>query len=144
MWEARRQSTSLGNSRPAKAPMLVAVSLLIAGIEAIYLIRLSVVDDLIEENALHLLRLVPKAWITEDTQTRFENIPTIYGPVSVRFGLENQGRRLKVEYAPAFRHEPRSVFLHVPPMPGVKQVIVNNNPFDAKVGDVLKIGPDNR
>ena len=43
------------------------------------LIRLSVIDDAIQDNELHLLRLVPQAWLTTDYVTRFENMPTEFG-----------------------------------------------------------------
>ena len=37
-------------------------------------IRLAVVDDVIENDAIHLLRVVPKAWLRSDYLTRFEDI----------------------------------------------------------------------
>ena len=46
----------------------------------IELARLSVIDDQLEPDRLHLLRLVPLAWLRADRPTRFERIPTEFGP----------------------------------------------------------------
>jgi hypothetical protein len=103
------------------------------------LVRLSVIDDTISEDELHLLRLVPKAWLKADRATRFENMPTEFGPVSVRFQLADSSKTLKVNFAPRWRHRPGRVLLHVPPIKGLKQVVVNGQQMETGPGQVLSI-----
>ena len=80
-----------------------------------YMARLAVVDDQIEDGELHLLRLIPLAWLTEDRESSFDKIPTEFGPVSISVRLTDAGRRLVVVYDPRFRTPPRRVLLHIPP-----------------------------
>jgi hypothetical protein len=105
----------------------------------IYLARLAVIDDVVNPEALHLLRLVPLAWVSRTQETSFENMPTEFGPVTVRFKLVEQGRTLNVKFEPAFRQEPEKVVLHVPPVWGISGVIVNGHRMEAKPGDILKL-----
>jgi hypothetical protein len=111
----------------------------IPAIEGIYLIRLCVVDDLIEDDALHLMRLTPKAWLKADHLTRFEDVPTIYGPVTVRFQRVDDGETLDVHYSSTFHHAPKKVVLHIPPLSRVKRVTINGESREAKAGDTLVI-----
>jgi hypothetical protein len=104
---------------------------------AVDLVRLAVVDDEVEPDALHLLRLAPLAWFTDKEETRFENMPTDFGPVTLKWQLEGAGKTLRVDYAPRFRVTPKSVILHVPPLRGLTQVTINGQPHPAKAGDVL-------
>ncbi|AMV36100.1 hypothetical protein [Planctomyces sp. SH-PL62] len=99
-----------------------------------YAMRLSVVDDALEPEALHLLRLTPAAWIVPTHRTRFENMPTEYGPVDLTFGLTPDGKTLDVTFAPRWRRKPGKVVLHAPPVPGVERILVNGEPHPA--GDV--------
>jgi len=92
---------------------------------AICLARLAVVDDQIEEGALHLLRLVPRAWLRPDVETVFEKMPTEFGPVNLRFRLSEDERTMRVTYAAEFRVVPRRVLLHIPPLQDLKTVVVN-------------------
>ena len=103
------------------------------------LVRLSVLDDLISEGELHLLRLVPGAWLSSDSETRFEKIPTEFGPVSIAFKLAEKGKALLLSYRPEFRHEPEKVLLHVPPLAGLERVIINGLPAEAEAGEILSI-----
>ncbi len=48
----------------------------------VYLARLAVVDDQIQEGSLHLLRMTPAAWL-EGNGSTFERLPTEFGPVSI-------------------------------------------------------------
>jgi len=98
-----------------------------------------VVDDLVEPDALHLLRLAPKAWLKSDRQTKFENVPTVFGPVTVRFDLQDGGSTLAVEYQDKFHHSPRQVHLHLPPLPGITRVIVNGKTIERQAGDVVDL-----
>ncbi len=111
----------------------------IAGHIGIYAVRLCVVDDLVEPDALHLLRLAPKAWLKSDRQTKFENVPTVFGPVTVRFDLQDGGSTLAVEYQDKFHHSPRQVHLHLPPLPGITRVIVNGKTIERQAGEVVDL-----
>ncbi len=110
----------------------------------IYTIRLAVVDDLVDPDELHLLRLTPKAWIRSDRPTRFENIPTLFGPVSVRFQLGENGSTLRVETESRYHHPPQRVRLHVPPIDSIETIVYNGVRERAQPGDVLEVsnGPE--
>ncbi len=103
------------------------------------LIRLSVIDDQIAEDELHLLRLAPLAWLRTDHQTRFENMPTEFGPVTITFKLAAQGEALEISYRSLFRHRPKKVVLHVPPVAGLARVIINGRPVRAGPGELLSL-----
>ena len=94
-----------------------------------YHARLSVIDDQIRVNELHLLRLVPLKWLSEKGGCAFENMPTEFGPVSLRVNLSRDAKILKVTFRPNFRHPPKRVVLHVPPVPGVRQVVINGRKY---------------
>lgn len=89
------------------------------------LVRRAVVDDELEPGTLHLLRLVPLAWIRRDAVTRFERMPTEFGPVSLGFGLSREGDVLEVRFARDFRRQPARIVLGVPPVAGLKAVTLN-------------------
>ena len=103
------------------------------------LVRLAVVDDQLETGTLHLLRLAPLAWLKEDIQTRFDNLPTEFGPVSLDFRLEAGGKTLAVAYGNNYREKPGRVVLHVPPLPGLREVAVNGRTFKAQPGGEVKL-----
>lgn len=92
---------------------------------ALYLARLAVIDDEIAEDELHLLRLMPLAWLKPGDTTRFERMPTVFGPVTLATTLAADGRTLAVDFEPAFRIVPRRVLLHAPPLPGLEAIHVN-------------------
>jgi hypothetical protein len=105
----------------------------------IELVRLSVIDDQLEPASLHLLRLVPLAWLRSDRPTLFERIPTEFGPVTLRFQLQQDARRLAVTFQPQFRHNPRRVVLHVPPVDGLSEIAVGKRVYAAAAGDVITL-----
>ncbi len=105
----------------------------------IELARLSVIDDQIEAGSLHLLRLVPLAWLRADRPTVFDRIPTEFGPVNLRFQLADDGRRMEVSFSPQFRIKPAAVTLHVPPSQGLAVVTVNGRRHEAKPGASLRL-----
>jgi hypothetical protein len=104
-----------------------------------HLIRLTVVDDIIEPGSLHLLRLVPLAWIAEEQDTRFEKMATEFGPVTLRFKLEEKGRVLSVQIEPDFSVKPERVILHVPPIEGLSTVKVNSREYAAASVDMIEL-----
>ena len=96
-------------------------------IPAMALARLAVIDDEIEQGALHLLRLCPLAWISEKGST-FENMPTKFGPVDLRVKLSPSGDQLQVTFSRSQIRIPHSqvkTLLHVPPVPGLKSIMLN-------------------
>jgi hypothetical protein len=105
----------------------------------IYSVKLCVIDDFVEAGTLHLLRMTPKAWLKTDYLTRFEQVPTLFGPVTVRFQLGNGGSTLNVEYNADFHHAPKRVVLHVPPLPAIEQVYLNGRNIKAAAGDRLTL-----
>ena len=105
----------------------------------VFLMRLSAVDDVFEEGNLHLMRLVPLAWVRSDYETKFEDMPTEYGPVSLKFRLSEDGEALMVDWQPKFRTQPDSVILHVPPVDGLKKVIINGMSHRISPGEIIKV-----
>jgi hypothetical protein len=100
---------------------------------AIYLARLAVIDDQLHDDELHLLHLVPLAWVRSDAEARFEHMPTIFGPVTLAFRLSRDGRVLNVTFRASFREQPRRVVLHIPPLEqSLTQVRVNGKPVVVK------------
>lgn len=105
----------------------------------VYLARLAVIDDQIRENELHLLRLCPLAWLTTSKESKFENMPTCFGPVSLRAKLGANGHELKVSFSDKFRIKPAKVILHVPPVSGLKSITLNGKPikWDGKTESII-------
>ena len=99
------------------------------------LVRLAVIDDKVEDGSLHLLRLTPLAWCRPDFETRFDDMPTLFGPVGLRFGLSRDSRTLNVSFEPSWRNRPQSVFLNVPPLEGLERVVVNGRAMRARPGE---------
>jgi hypothetical protein len=93
-------------------------------------VRLAVVDDQIAENELHLLRLCPLAWLRPDYLTRFENMPTEFGPVTLKLTLQGDSKTLKVLYEPKYRERPAKVVLHIPPVAGLNRIVLNDKTLE--------------
>lgn len=104
-----------------------------------YLTRLAVVDDLIVENELHLLRICPLAWLSSARETKFERMPTVFGPVTLRWQLSPDGKTLALTYTNAFHTQPARVRLHVPPVPGLETISVNGTSLPAVSGAELTL-----
>ena len=104
-----------------------------------YMTRLAVIDDLVAENELHLLRICPLAWISKDRETKFDHMPTAFGPVSLRWQLSADGRTLRVNYQPKFHAQPQRVLLHVPPIDGLKTISINGRDQPAQAGAVISL-----
>ena len=105
------------------------------------LARLAVIDDLISEGDLHLLRFCPLAWLKSDYKTRFLRMPTEFGPVDLETQLSEDGRTLYVTFSHSWgsglgQTPPREVVLHVPPVPGLKSVRVNGKKYSASKGEI--------
>lgn len=96
---------------------------------AIYLSRLSVIDDQLDPDVLHIMRMCPLAWISSERETIFDNMPTEYGPVNLRFILSGDGKTLDVSFKGEWRDKPGKVLVHVPPFPGLKFITVNGKKY---------------
>ncbi|MBI2844260.1 MAG: hypothetical protein HYX78_12740 [Armatimonadetes bacterium] len=95
----------------------------------VLLARLAVVDDQITEDELHLLRLVPLAWLRSDRELRIENAPTEFGPINIRAKLANGGKELQITFSDRFRSDPKNIVLHVPPVKGLSTITLNARPL---------------
>ncbi len=112
---------------------------------AIYLARLAVIDDQLRPDELHLLRLMPLAWLAPGKAATFRQVPTEHGPVNVETRLSSNGRTLEVVYRPHLRNRVSQVWLHIPPVPGLQLAKVNGKrvwsggadmvALDARAGD---------
>jgi len=89
------------------------------------LLRLAAVDDCLFENELHLLRMAPVSWFSDDYLTRFENMPTEYGPVTLKFQTSDGGSKLDISYSSKFHHKPKKTVLHFPKLDNLKEIRVN-------------------
>ena len=107
-------------------------------IPAMTLARLAVIDDEIAPNELHLLRLVPLAWLRTDRESKFEDMPTKFGPVTLRVKLSPAGDQLQVTFSHSTLRTPHSTLLHIPPVPGLKSITLNGKPlkWDGKAKSV--------
>ncbi|HTL16249.1 MAG TPA: hypothetical protein VL793_03380, partial [Patescibacteria group bacterium] len=70
---------------------------------AAYLARLAVVDDQLRAGELHLLRLMPLAWLAPGGKGVFRSIPTEHGPLSLTTRLSTDSQKLMIEFEPRFR-----------------------------------------
>lgn len=97
-------------------------------------LRQSVIDDQLVDGELHLLRLVPQAWVSAQEDTHFENMPTEYGPVDLTWRLTDDGAELKIHFAGRWRERPARVMLYIPPVEGIKKVTVNRTEVKVTTG----------
>ena len=104
---------------------------------AIYLARLAVIDDELVDGELHLLRMMPLAWLKSDQLAFFENMPTEFGPVTLTAKLSPDGKTLAVAFKPKFRQPPCRVVLHVPPVSGLRAVTVNGTTFGTLKNEII-------
>jgi hypothetical protein len=95
-------------------------------------IRQSVIDDQLADGELHLLRLAPLAWVSSEQETVFENMPTEYGPVDLRWRLSQDGHTLDITFKGRWRQKPGKVVVHAPPVPGLKTLVINGQATPAK------------
>jgi len=95
-------------------------------------LRQSVIDDQLTPGELHLLRLVPAAWISDREETIFENMPTEYGPVTLRFRKSADGKTLDVIFKGTWRDRPGKIILHAPPIKGLKKIRINGKNYGVK------------
>jgi hypothetical protein len=87
--------------------------------------RHAVIDDSLTTGELHLLRLCPLAWISADSETVFDKMPTLFGPMSLRFRLSADGKTLNVTHTTTWAESPARIVVHRPPVPGLERLVVN-------------------
>jgi hypothetical protein len=107
---------------------------------AIYLARLSVIDEQLTPAELQLLRLMPLAWLAPGKAAIFRQIPTEYGPVTVDTTLSSDRETMQVTYQPSFRSSPSKIWLHIPPVQGLKLVKVNGKSVWSGGARVVALG----
>ncbi|TDD63401.1 hypothetical protein E1263_00150 [Kribbella antibiotica] len=90
------------------------------------LMRLAVVDDALSESDLNLLRLCPMAWLSTDQDTVFDKMPTVYGPVSLKF-RRTGATELTLTWTATWRTKPQRLLVHAPP--GFTALIVNGTTY---------------
>lgn len=103
---------------------------------AVYLSRLAVIDDQIDPDALHIMRICPLAWISSTQETIFDNMPTEYGPVNLRFMKSADGKNLDIKFEGKWRVKPNNVIIHVPPLSGLTSLSVNGKKYSSKVKQI--------
>jgi hypothetical protein len=94
-------------------------------------LRQAVIDDQLADGELHLLRLVPKAWLSADQETLFENMPTEFGVVDLRFKMAEPDT-LDVTFTGRWRDRAKKVVLHVPPVQGLTKIRLNGKVINAR------------
>lgn len=104
--------------------------LMVTASYAIWCMRQAVVDDLLVEGELHLLRLMPLAWLKAGFETVFGDMPTMFGPISLRITID--GGTLRVEQSGQWRSKPKKTVLHLPA--GVTHLVLNGTPVRLAAG----------
>ncbi|MBD1420885.1 hypothetical protein [Sphingobacterium chuzhouense] len=104
---------------------------------AFYLSRLAVIDDQLDPDILHIMRMCPLAWISSEKETVFDSMPTEYGPVNLRFILSTDGKTLDIKFKGNWREKPDKIRLHAPPLPGLTSIVVNGKKYKAKKNIIL-------
>ena len=89
---------------------------------ALMLMRLAVIAE--EEKQLHLLRMVPAAFLTSGGFD-WKNVPTCFGPVSISASYQKSTGILEVHWTKPSRSRPKKTILHIPPLPGLQRIFIN-------------------
>lgn len=96
-----------------------------------------IVEAALEERGdeLHLMRMIPLAFLTNGGFT-WQNVPTSFGPVSLKAELNDAETRLNIELTPPSRFKPQAIYLHVPPIRDLEEIRVNGKTLDLKTGRI--------
>jgi len=81
---------------------------------------------------LHVLRMTPLAFLGSGGFS-WKEAPTIFGPTSIGARLDQDRTRLDIEFTPPVRNPPKAIYLHVPPVPGLRLVTLNGKALDPSV-----------
>jgi hypothetical protein len=94
--------------------------------------RTALVDDGLDPDELHLLRLCPLAWLVDGSPTKLLRAPTRYGTVSLEVSRDDANRALTVEFTGDWKRKPKRVVLYPPPIPDLLTVTVNGRRYGAR------------
>jgi len=98
----------------------------------------SVVDDQLEPDALHLLRLVPPDWIAAEEEFKFGRLATEFGPVSLHVHRKGSAL-LDVAFEGARRSVPQTAYLHIPPLEGLTTLRFNGQEIAVAPGMTVEL-----
>ncbi|WP_154674194.1 hypothetical protein [Nakamurella lactea] len=90
----------------------------------VWSLRHAVVDDDIDPDRLHLLRMCPQGWVT-DSQTRFDRMPTRFGPIDLRIQRSADGRTVDLTVHGSWHHRPAGITVHTAALAGARRLRVN-------------------
>lgn len=93
---------------------------------ALMLLRMTLANE--SGSDLHLLRMAPLAFF-EGSGLECRNLPSRFGPLSLRARWEESTATLHIAFRKPARPGLRRVVLHVPPLPGLRQVNVNHRVY---------------
>ncbi|HTL15717.1 MAG TPA: hypothetical protein VL793_00690, partial [Patescibacteria group bacterium] len=82
---------------------------------------------------------MPLAWLAPGGKGVFRSIPTEHGPLSLTTRLSTDSQKLMIEFEPRFRREFSRVWLHIPPVPGLKEVRLNGQKVWSGQGEAVEI-----
>ncbi|MBD1420884.1 hypothetical protein [Sphingobacterium chuzhouense] len=99
---------------------------------AFWMARMALIDDEIKENELHLLRFCPLAWISSSKETVLKGMPTLYGPVDLIFKGDEKSQQVYITFKGDWREGPQKVVLHIPPVRGLRSIVVNGKKYGIK------------
>ncbi|WP_152363169.1 hypothetical protein [Microlunatus speluncae] len=94
--------------------------------------RTALVDDGLDPDELHLLRLCPLAWLVDGSPTKLLRAPTRYGTVSLELSRDDGNRTLNVKFGSDWKRKPQRIVLHPPPIPDLLTVTVNGRRYGAR------------
>jgi hypothetical protein len=81
---------------------------------------------------------MPLAWLRKGDATAFEKMPTLYGPVTLKTSVSDDGKTLSVDFLPQFRHKLKRVMLHVPRIRELARLRLNGKEIGGQ-GDVVDV-----
>lgn len=93
---------------------------------ATWMLRHAVVDDSIVNGELHLLRMCVPLGGQPGQRTLFQAMPTIHGPVSLRFRRTSDSQAT-FTWSGAWRQRPTRAVVHAPP--GISTLVVNGTSY---------------
>ncbi|WP_328992683.1 twin-arginine translocation signal domain-containing protein [Kribbella sp. NBC_01245] len=103
---------------------------------ATWLLRHAVIDDSLVDDELHLLRLCPQAWLSADTDTVFTQMPTIYGPITLRLRATSP-TEVALTWSATWRQPPTKLLVHAPP--GTTTLTINNTRHPVPTSGYIEI-----
>jgi len=98
------------------------------------LMRLAVVAE--EERELHLLRMVPLAFLGSGGFD-WKNVPTRFGKLSLAVAYQEREGVLEIHYIRPDRKRPVKTALHIPPVRNLRRIVVNGRSVRRTGGEVL-------